>query len=177
MRIDATHGELSVLTFKEGFLSPVAHDLELSVQRFTIDVDQDEVDVRVDASSLDVRGVLRDGRLDPAALSEADRRTIAGTIRSEVLKAAQYPEIRYVGRVSDSGATDQLDLAGSLTLVGVTRALTVQSRRASDRYQGEVVLHQPDFGIRPYAALLGALKIRADVIVRFRVPLGTAGAL
>ena len=33
-----------------------------------------------------------------------------------------------------------------------------------------VRLHQPDFGIKPYSALLGTLKIKPEVTVRCSVP-------
>jgi polyisoprenoid-binding protein YceI len=178
VKIDATRGALTVFTFKEGFLSPVAHDLELQVQRFAVEIDEakGEVDVRIDASSLLVRGAVRNGRLDTQALSQADRRTIAETIRKDVLKAGRHPEIRYTGRLRGP-AGHRLELAGSLTLVGVTRPLSVSAERhgrSGEHCEGEVVLHQPDFGIRPYSAMLGALKIRPDVFVRFSLPLGTA---
>jgi hypothetical protein len=34
----------------------------------------------------------------------------------------------------------------------------------------EVKIHQPDFGIKPYTAALGALKVKPDVLVRVSVP-------
>ena len=38
------------------------------------------------------------------------------------------------------------------------------------RLVAEVRLHQPDFGITPYRALLGALRVRADVLVSLSIP-------
>jgi len=34
----------------------------------------------------------------------------------------------------------------------------------------EVPIHQPDFGIKPYSAMLGALKVKPDLVVRCSVP-------
>jgi hypothetical protein len=34
----------------------------------------------------------------------------------------------------------------------------------------EIKLHQPDFGIKPFTAALGALKVKPDVVVRVSVP-------
>jgi hypothetical protein len=36
----------------------------------------------------------------------------------------------------------------------------------------EVRVHQPDFGIKPYSAALGALKVQADVTVKVSAPAG-----
>ena len=61
------------------------------------------------------------------------------------------------------------DLGGELTLHGVTRPLSAQTRVVAGRQQLEVTLHQPDFGITPYRAMLGTLKIQANVTVRITV--------
>ena len=47
----------------------------------------------------------------------------------------------------------------------ISRLLFLESVVAG-RQQLDVVLNQPDFGIAPYRAMLGALKIQADVTVR-----------
>ena len=46
----------------------------------------------------------------------------------------------------------------------------VPGRRDGDRLRAEVTIHQLAFGIRPYTALLGTLRVRPDVIVRLSVP-------
>jgi hypothetical protein len=43
-------------------------------------------------------------------------------------------------------------------------------RREGERLATSVRLHQPDFGIAPYRAMLGALRVKADVVVRASVP-------
>ena len=39
-----------------------------------------------------------------------------------------------------------------------------------DDWVAELKLHQPDFGIKPYSAALGALKVKPDILVRVSVP-------
>jgi polyisoprenoid-binding protein YceI len=65
---------------------------------------------------------------------------------------------------------DGYDVEGTLTLTGVSRPVTVEVRRDGERLVAEVLVHQPAFGIRPYSAMLGALKVKADVLVRVSVP-------
>jgi hypothetical protein len=50
------------------------------------------------------------------------------------------------------------------------------ARRSGARLSGEVVIHQPDFGIEPYRALGGALRVRPDVSVEFDLPDPTPAA-
>ena len=51
----------------------------------------------------------------------------------------------------------------------MTKALVARTTKVSERQQLELTLHQPDFGITPYRAMLGTLKIRADVQIRVTV--------
>jgi hypothetical protein len=51
-----TRGTLYVFTFKEGLLSKVAHDLRLSVQRFSVQVDGENVVAAIATSALTVDG-------------------------------------------------------------------------------------------------------------------------
>ena len=44
----------------------------------------------------------------------------------------------------------------------------MQLRRNGELWSGESELHQPDFGIRPYTAALGALKVKPVVRVRIQ---------
>jgi polyisoprenoid-binding protein YceI len=176
MRIDAGAAECLVYTFKEGLLSPVAHDLQLRVERFTVDVEARDggftVDARFDARSLRVVTAMAHGQPREGALGEADRRKIEHTIVDEVLDAARHPEVHFRStKIARAGAGYRVD--GELTLAARTRAISALTRPSTGAVPGqtaEVVLHQPDFGIRPYSAMLGTLKIRPDVRVRITLP-------
>ena len=154
-----------MLTFKEGLLSPVAHDLRLRVTRFEIEV-SDAITATFDATSLVVDTPMKDGRENPSALSPADRAKIAGQIRDDVLHAAKYPRVTFRSRALTRRVDGGYDVEGELTLHGVTKRLDVQTRLVEGRQQLELTLHQPAYGITPYRAMLGTLKIQPDVIVR-----------
>ncbi len=161
-----------VLTFREGALSAMAHDLLLRVTAFELSIDPAApaaVSARFDARSLRVVSAMRHGRALPGALRPRDEREIEATIASTVLRAARFPEIRFASTdVSRRG--DGYDVRGTLTLAGVTRPIGLAVRREAERLVGEVTIHQPAFGIRPYSAMLGTLKVKADVLVRVSVP-------
>lgn len=73
-----------ILTFAEGLLAKLAHDLELGVGAFGAEIGADEATLRVPVESLEVRGVRRGGRLDTTTLSAADRDAILAKMRSDV---------------------------------------------------------------------------------------------
>jgi hypothetical protein len=162
MRFDETSASCQVFTFKEGLLSPVAHDLRLRVTRFSIEV-AEQIVARFDASSLVVESPMKDGADDPSALSEADKHKIAGQIRDDVLHSARFPEITFRSTAWAPRADGGHDLQGELALHGVTRRVEARTTASEGRQCLSLVLHQPDFGITPYRALLGTLRVRADV--------------
>jgi polyisoprenoid-binding protein YceI len=161
-----------VLVFREGLLAPVGHDLLLRATSFAIHVADDErqVSAEVDATSLRVLTAMRDGRPLPAALRAGDARDIEATIL-EVLGARKHPTIRFASS-SVTPREGGFDVDGRLTLAGATRPVVLPVRRAGDKLATEVRIHQPEFGIRPYTALLGAVRVRPDVVVKASLQAG-----
>ncbi len=168
---DQRSAECTVLTFKEGLLSAVAHDLQIRVSRFDMDIDDATlaVSARFDATSLQVVTAMHAGAPQPGALGEADKRKIEENILSDVLHARDYPEIRFRStEITKDG--EGYRVMGELSLHGKTRAVAFVARPDGERVRAEITLHQPDFGIKPYSAMLGTLKIKPDVILRASVP-------
>jgi polyisoprenoid-binding protein YceI len=162
-----------VFTEKEGLLSRMAHDLRIRVDRFDVKVEGDgdarTVTATFDPSSLVVEGALADGADSPGALSASDRKKIEETIRTDVLAVRRHPEIRFRStRVEESGGALRID--GELSLHGRTQKLALRAIDVGDAWETEATLHQPDFGIAPYRAALGALKIKPHVRVKLRIP-------
>ncbi len=168
---DASTAECLVLTYKEGLLSAVAHDFEIRVDRFDLDIDEVSLAVRArfDATSLRVLGALHDGAPRPGALGESDRHKIEHTIAEEVLHAREHASIVFVSSAVTAEG-EGFRVTGDLTLHGKARPLTFLARPEGSRMVAAVRLHQPDFGIKPYSAMLGALKIKPDVTVRCSLP-------
>jgi hypothetical protein len=169
---DASTAECLVFTFKEGLLSAIAHDLKIRVGRFSVEIDDATraITAELDARSLRVVNVVKDGQDDPHSLSEADKNKIGGQIIDDVLHSNKYPVVRF-----ESTAVTPLDgggyeISGNLTLHGVTRPISTRTRVENGRQVAEVVIHQPDYGIKPFKAMMGTLKVQADVRVRCSVP-------
>jgi polyisoprenoid-binding protein YceI len=169
---DAATAECLVFTFKEGLLSKTAHDLELRVGTFSIDVAREpepSIEATFDAASIEVATAMHDGRANPGALSSSDFRKIEASMRDDVLHTSKHREVRFRStRVTAKNGG--FEVRGDLTLHGTTRAIVADVREKGGFFETEVVLHQPDFGITPYKAMLGTLKIKPDVRVRVRVP-------
>jgi polyisoprenoid-binding protein YceI len=156
MRFDPSNAECRVFTYKDGLLSPLGHDLELSVGRFTIDIQDGKVDASFASDSLKV--VSGSGGAMP--LTQKDKASIEETIAKEILQSRRYPDIRF------HADNIEKEIRGTLTLVGKSREVACRHSIDGARHTAEARIHQPDFGIKPYRAMLGALRLKADVDVR-----------
>lgn len=172
--LDQDTATCSVFTYKEGLLSPVAHDLKLRVGRWSMEIDRGQGGLTVaaafDASSLTVEGVMKDGRVQAGVLSTRDTDKIAHNIRDEVLSARRHPSIGFRGTATPDGSQGRV--TGDVTICGKTRPVTCRTKKVTGSeavWVIEVTIHQPDFGIKPYSAMLGALKIKPDVVVAIEV--------
>jgi len=169
-RFDASRAECLVFTRKGGLLAGVGHDLKLRVERFEVVIDPDRLRGRFDSASLRVICASVGGQDAPGALSERDRREIEATIIREVLDARRHPWIEFLADLPVLAGPDDARLEGLLAILGRERRQTISVRREGDRAVVEASIHQPDFGIRPYTAMLGALRVRPGVGVRLTAP-------
>jgi YceI-like domain len=154
---------ITLYTFKEGLLSKLAHDLRLSVTRFEIRARGTEISARFEARSLRIDGVMKDGKLALGEPSEGDRRKIQDNLLGDVLRASDYGEIKFAGRTPSREPPFAID--GELTLCGVTRPLRAMLVLRGERLEGELELVPSQWGIKPFRALGGTLKVQDRVKV------------
>ena len=170
-RFDAKSAQCLVFTYKDGLLSAMAHDLKIRVTAFVIDVDENTraITASFSPTSLRVVSAMRNGRETPGDLSADNKREIEGNIARDVLQASRYPEIQFTSSsVEEKG--ERYLVRGALALHGHRRTIAVEVHRRDDHYIAEGRIHQPTFGIRPYSAMFGTLKVKPDVVVQVRVP-------
>lgn len=158
-----------VLTRREGMLSAVGHDLRIRATRssWTVDPARATLTATIHTDSLQVACAVKDERDDPGALSESDRQMIDRAMRDDVLEVRRFPEIRVAASFERRG--EVATVRGRVTLRGVERPFVAEARRDGDGWTASCTLDQTDFGIRPYTAMLGALKVRREVVVRVRL--------
>jgi len=165
---DAT---IHIYTYKAGLLSAVGHDLLLRVAGFSVDIDPDEPAIRAtfDPRTIEVINAVSGETEKPGALSADDRKTIQGYIHKDILNVSRHPSIAFES--TDVFEEDgEWEIEGDLTLHGTTRSITLTAEADDEMVCGEFVLNQPAFGIKPFSAMMGALKIKPDVRLVVRVP-------
>ena len=168
---DASTAECLVYTFKDGLLSKVAHDLKLKVGRFTLEVAEDhaKVEATFQLGSVEVVCARKDGRDAHGTLSGSDKGKIVKNMAADVLETKRHGEARFVSKeVTPDG--DGFRVSGELTLHGRTRPLNTRVEKRGGRYVTELSLNQLDFGIKPFSAMMGTLKVKPAVRVELSVP-------
>ena len=168
---DESNAQCLVYSYKDGLLSKIAHDLKHRVTRFKVRVDPrtGAVEADVDATSLRVECVVKDGAELSDGLSAEEKRKIEGQIMKDVLHADVHPLIHFRStRVSP--ADEGMHIEGALSLNDCERPVQTLARRVEHGYQADITIHQPDFNIKPFSAMMGTLKIKPEVVVRVIVP-------
>ena len=159
--MDAT---IHIYTYKEGLLSKLAHDLRLTVTRFEIEARGTEVTASLQAASLRIDGVMKDGRLLRDQLSTSDRDKIRDNLLGGVLHAAEHPEVRFVGRTASR--EPPFTLMGELTLRGTSQPFRTVLTLEGSRLIADVEMVPSQWGIKPFRALGGTLRVQDRVRLR-----------
>jgi polyisoprenoid-binding protein YceI len=153
-------GTLSVRTGRTGTVAKAGHDLLLHVTRWqaTLAVGEEpSLTLDADATSLKVR----EGTGGMMALDDGDLANIEQTIDDDVLKRQDISfRSTRVERTADG-----LSVTGDLTLRGTTKPIAFELELGDGRVRGEAVVTQTAWGMKPYTALFGALKVADDVRV------------
>lgn len=170
-------GRLFIKTARTGLGAKAGHDLTIEVThwRGKLVVDaahpaSSSVTIEADIDSFEVR----EGTGGVKPLTDADRADIKKTLRTKVLNADRYPAIVFTSN-QVSGTPEWFRVDGDLSIAGVTQPVTVEGRVDGGRAVGSAVVVQTRWGIKPYSAFLGALRLRDEVGVYFDIGL-TSGS-
>jgi len=154
---------LHVFTFKEGLLSAAAHDLRLRFERFTCRLDGVALAVTIEVGSLRVDGPVRGGIVHPEEYDAHRRAEIERAAQREVLRAERFPTAEFSGEAA--ARPDGFDVRGNLTLAGREGALSFAVKRDGTTYRAAFELRPSVWGIAPYSAMLGTMRVQDRVRV------------
>jgi polyisoprenoid-binding protein YceI len=134
------------------------------------DLSPADLEVRVDLGAL----VVRNGTGGVKPLTDRDRREIAVTMR-KVLASDRYPEAVFAAAGFEPDARGGGEISGTLTIRGQARSWRVHvTQTGDDRYHADAQAVQSEYGIKPYTAFFGALRVRDAVDVAVDVDLSNA---
>ncbi len=157
---------LTVITGKKGAASKAGHDLRMAVGAWSAQVTLSESgagsELTLTADARSFRVLEGTGGVKP--LTAEDKVNIQQTIDDDVLKGGSiaFRSTQVTARPDGSG----LSVQGELDLLGTRRPLTFDLSLGEDgRVSAKAVVRQSDWGMKPYSALFGALKVADEVQV------------
>jgi polyisoprenoid-binding protein YceI len=162
-------GRLLLRTGRTGLGRRAGHDLTIEATRWQADVavntadpGQSSVTLTIEVDSVEVREGT--GGLKP--LTNADRADIKATICEKILLTAEHPVITFSSS-HVTGTPDAFQVSGDLTIMGQARPVTVHGGIDGGRLRGHASVTQSRWGIKPYSAFAGALRLADDIQVEF----------
>lgn len=167
-------GRLTIRTSRQGAAQKAGHDLVIEVQTWgaTVeiapDITRSVFEFTADSRSLNVL----EGTGGLKALTEKDKRDIVKTIDKEVLKGTPIAFRSTSVRPEDDG---RLHVTGDLELGGGSNLIAFDLAESGGRLTGSAVVKQTTWGMKPYTALFGALKVADEVVVAIDAELRPAG--
>jgi hypothetical protein len=157
MKLGPDNARLIVRTGRGGAAAKAGHNLVLEVTRWSATLEDDAAELTADARSLRVRS--GSGGISP--LGDEEKAGIAQTIDEEVLKGSAIAfRSNSVKRNGDS-----VDISGELELARRRRPLTFTLEERDGGLAGSARIKQTDWGMKPYSALFGTLKVADEVEV------------
>ena len=162
-------GTVQVKTGRQGMAAKVGHDLTLEASNWkaTLTVDDDasgnEITATIEPRSLVVKAAT--GGVKP--VSEKDKKEIAKNIAGLLGNGT----ITFASTSVEAHDTT-VQAAGELSIAGQSRPVTLDlTATPAGRLTGRMTVVQSEFGIKPYSAMLGALKVKDEVQINLDVTL------
>jgi hypothetical protein len=170
LRLGPDTSVLLVKTKRGGVAAKAGHDLTLGVTSWSADVDLDG-DPRVSLTADPHSMFVIEGSGGAFALGEEEYAAIEQTLQEEVLSPAPI-EFRS-SAISVNGSA--VDVSGELTLEGERRDVAFRLELDDDRLRGSAIVKQSDWGIKPYSALFGTLKVadEVEILINAKLPRST----
>lgn len=173
-RIDTKKSLFTIHPFATGAAAILSHGLSIAVRDFTGELQfvpgtlQDaSIHMKIKADSLNVNDDIK----------ESDRREIERTMKEQILRSSEHPEIVFKSTAIHSKMTAEnhyrVEVAGHLSLNGVVRSHSFDAQvilgAESVRANGQFVAKQSDFDIPLISAAGGMIKLKDEVKLHFYI--------
>ncbi|WP_405576480.1 YceI family protein [Streptomyces sp. NBC_01092] len=172
-RLGPSTGRLLIKTGRAGLGRRAGHDLTFEATQWSgeavvvvDDPERSSVRVTVETGSLEVR----EGSGGLKALTDADRAEIKRTLADKaLLHTAEHPTITFRS-TRITGTPQSFEITGELTIKARTQPATVHGKANGEGLlRGWATVTQSAWGIKPYTAFLGALRLADEIRVEFDV--------
>ena len=166
-KLGPDNASLHVETGRNGAAAKAGHDLIIDIGSWEATLEAgDSSSLQLDADPTSLK--VREGKGGMQALKDDDKEDIHKTIDKDVLKKKSVT----FQSTSVEHAGDGLKVSGDLEMAGKTNPVTFDLSESGDTLTGSAAIKQSDWGIKPYSALFGSLKVNDEVKVVVEAKLG-----
>lgn len=162
--IDVERSTITIHVGKAGLLSAAGHEhwVIAPISSGAInDSNAPRVEFTVETAKMRVKP---DPKVD--AKTEAQ---IQKDMEEMTLETARYREIAFQSSHIEKAAEGEWRVDGALSLHGVSKPIRLNVRRDGDAFTGRTILKQTDFGIKPISIGGGAIKVKNEIEIEFRI--------
>jgi polyisoprenoid-binding protein YceI len=162
--IDVERSTITIHVGKAGLLSAAGHEhwVTAPISSGAInDSNAPRVEFTVETAKMRVKP---DPKVD--AKTEAQ---IQKDMEEMTLETARYREIAFQSSHIEKAAEGEWRVDGALSLHGVSKPIRLNVRRDGDAFTGRTILKQTDFGIKPISIGGGAIKVKNEIEIEFRI--------
>jgi polyisoprenoid-binding protein YceI len=172
-RLEASRSKFIAHALAGGLLWFKGHDHLVAVRDFTGEARLDPDSLS--ASSLEIIAKAASMEETSSVFTEPQKQIINKELREIVLLPGKYPDITFrstsVTGKSPVANQYELKIAGNLTLLGVTRPVTIPTKVTVTgnelRAQGEFSIDRSDFNVKATSAFHGMVRVRHKVKFEF----------
>ena len=168
-------GRLLIYTGREGVAARVGHDLTITFASWSgrLVVHGDDLGTASVTAEIATESItILEGTGGALPLTDRDRREIKKTAL-KLLETGKNPRATYastsIARHGDGGTID-----GTLTVRGESTPVQLAVTPDGTGWRGSTSITQTSFGITPYRAFLGALRLADEVRIEVEVELPSA---
>ncbi len=163
------NGKMVVKVFREGMAKKAGHDLIIDVNSWkaTATIAENPAESTFTATADVGSFTVREGVGGVKPLSEGDKNDIKKNTTQKILTS---PEISFTSTsVQPNG--DAATITGDMRIMGKTAPATIKLSQEGGKAKGNFSVVQSNWGIKPFQAMMGALKVRDQVDIELEADL------
>ncbi len=162
--IDLERSSITIHVGKAGLLSAAGHEhwVNAPISSGAInDSNAPRVEFTVETAKMRVKP-------DPKVDSKTEAQ-IQKDMEEMTLETARFHEIAFQSSHIEKVSEGEWRVDGALSLHGVSKPIRLNVRRDGDAFTGRTILKQTDFGIKPISIGGGAIKVKNEIEIEFRI--------
>jgi polyisoprenoid-binding protein YceI len=163
------NGQMVVKIYREGMAKKAGHDLIIDVKNWkaTANIAENPAESSFSGTADAGSFTVREGVGGVKPLSEGDKADIKKNITQKILTT---PEISFTStEVQPSG--DAATITGDMKIMGKAAPATVKLSQQGGKVKGNMTIAQTKWGIKPFQAMMGALKVKDQVEIELEADL------